>query len=140
MKPFLLIMSTLLGATVSFSQKLTKEQYLLVGTYTGGKGEGIYVYKFNTEDGTFAELGHMKTSNPSYLAISPNQRFVYAVNENEPGTVSAYSFDKKTGKLTKLNHQSSKGNHPCYITVDKTGKWVIVGNYSSGTAAVLPVR
>jgi 6-phosphogluconolactonase len=86
----------------------------------------------------------VRTSNPSYLAVSPNKKFIYAVNEDaapgKGGSVSAFSFDRQTGKLTPLNEQRSMGNHPCYVAVDKTGRWVTVGNYSSGTAAVLPVQ
>lgn len=121
-----------------------QEHYLLIGTYDSPSSEGIYVYKFNSADGSATMVSHIKTSNPSYLAVSPDQRFVYAVNENADSTgrgggVSSFSFNKKTGSLTFLSRQSSEGNHPCYITVDNTGKWVIAGNYSSGNFAVLPV-
>lgn len=141
MKHLLLSIATLFAMTVVQSQ----ESYLIVGTYTGGKSKGIYVYKFNSTTGTAVLADSAITENPSYIAVSPNQRFVYAVNENgneqgNGGGITAFSFDKKTGKLTELNHQSSLGNHPCYVAVDKTGKWVVVGNYSSGTLAVFPVR
>lgn len=122
-----------------------QDNYLLVGTYTKGKSEGVYVYKFNSADASYSEVSHIKTSNPSFLAISPNEKYVYAVNENSDtahfaGGITSFSFNKANGTLTKLNEQPSYGNDPCYITVDKTGKWVIVGNYTSGTLAVLPVR
>jgi len=120
------------------------ENYLLVGTYTGEKSEGIYVYKFRSSDGSYKEVGHVKTSNPSYLAVSPEGDFVYAANENgkdgNGGEVSSFSFNKKTGELTFLNKQLSGGDHPCYVEIDKTGKWVFAGNYSSGTFSVLPVN
>jgi 6-phosphogluconolactonase len=119
-----------------------KPAYLLVGTYTGGKSKGIHVFRFDA-NGKAEPLDSAVTPNPSYLAVSPDQQFVYAVNElgagEGGGKVSAFRFDKATGKLTPLNQQPSQGEHPCYITVDKTGKWVIVGNYSSGTVAVLPI-
>lgn len=124
--------------------KPADENYLLVGTYTSDKSEGIYVYKFRSSDGSFKEVGHVKTSNASYLAVSPNGKFVYATNENgkddNGGEVSAFSFDKTNGQLTLLNKQLSGGDHPCYVTVDKSGKWVIAGNYSSGTLSVFPVQ
>ena len=82
--------------------------------------------------------------NPSYLAVSPNEKFVFAVNETggeeTPGMVTAYSFDKKTGTLTKINQQPSGGDHPCYVAVDKTGKWISLANYSGGSLEVLPVE
>ena len=120
------------------------EKYMIVGTYTGGKSEGIYVYRFNTTDGSSQEVSHIKSSNPSYLAISSNKKFVYAVNENHDndngGQVSAFSFDKKTGELTLLNQQHSMGDDPCYVELDKTGKWAFVANYSSGSFSIFPVR
>jgi len=124
-----------------------QENYLLVGTYTSGKSEGIYVYKFNSENGDSKFISTTKTSNPSFLTVSANQKFVYAVNENADSTrftvtgyVSAYSFNKIAGQLSFINKQESGGKHPCYVSIDKTGKWVFAGNYSSGSLAVLPVR
>ena len=118
--------------------------YLIIGTYDSPKSEGIYVYKFNNTDGSAKEVSHIKNANPSFIAISPNKKYIFAVNENadkngKGGAVSSFSFNKKTGTLQFINQQSSEGNHPCYITADKTGKWVIAGNYSSGNFAVLPV-
>ncbi len=136
-----------LGLSVSLSAQKSKEQFLIIGTYTSGTNDGIYVYKFNTETGENSFVSSVKTSNPSYLAVSPNQKYVYAVNENADSTrftvtghVAAFSFDKTTGKLNFINKQESGGKHPCYVSIDKAGKWVIVGNYSSGSLAVLPVR
>jgi 6-phosphogluconolactonase len=117
-----------------------QEFNLLIGTYTSGKSEGLSVYKFNGLTGDAVLSSTIKTSNPSFLTVSPDQKFVYAVNEDKPGSVSSFSFDKVSGKLKEINKQSSGGDHPCYITIDKTGKWVIVGNYSSGTVAVLAVK
>jgi 6-phosphogluconolactonase len=118
--------------------------YMLVGTYTSSSSKGIYVFDFNTANAESHPLSFVESSNPSYLEVSPNGKYVYAVNENADtldngGKVSAFSFDARKGVLSYLNQQPSKGNHPCYVTVDKTGKWVIAGNYSSGTITVLPV-
>jgi 6-phosphogluconolactonase len=121
--------------------------HLLIGTYTSGKSEGIYVYDFNTSTGDNKFVSSAKIENPSYLTVSPNKKIVYAVTENADSTlmgvggeVAAFSFDKKKGQLTKINQQFSGGKHPCYVTVDKTGKWVVVANYSSGSAALFPVN
>lgn len=121
------------------------EQYLIVGTYTRpntkNPSEGIYVYKFNTNTGEFNAVSKATgIKNPSFLTISPDQKFVYAVTETSDGSVTAYSFDKKSGNLTKLNTQSSGGADPCHISIDKTGKWVLVGNYSGGNLSILPVE
>lgn len=135
---------TLLATFFVFSIK-AQNTYLLVGTYDSPKSEGIYVYSFNSKDGSAKVVSHIKTSNPSFLAISPNQKYVYAVNENADSTgkgggVSSFAFDKKEGTLSLVSQQSSEGNHPCYISVDKTGRWILVGNYSSGNFSILPAE
>lgn len=138
----LIIISILLFFACNTSSD--KDQYLVVGTYDSPKSEGIYVYKFDSRDGSTKEISHIKTSNPSYLTISPDQKFIYAVSEiakgGNGGGVAAFSFNKKTGTLTFLNKQLSVGDDPCYIEIDETGKWVIVANYTSGTLSVLPVN
>ncbi len=125
-------------------KKTSTEYYLLTGTYTGEKSKGIYVHAFNTEDGSFREVSHVEAPSPSFLAVSPDEKFVYAVNElgdnDNGGLVSAYAFDKETGTLRFLNKQLTIGDHPCHVDIDKTGKWIAVGNYSSGTLSVLPVQ
>jgi 6-phosphogluconolactonase len=134
----------MLLASACFAQST---HYLLIGTYTSGKSEGIYVYSFNSETGDFKPVSSIKSSNPSFLAVSPNQQYVYAVNENSDstrfttgGSVAAFSFDAQTGTLKEINKQFSGGKHPCHIAVDNTGKWVAAGNYSSGNLAILHVN
>lgn len=121
------------------------ESYLIVGTYTGGQSEGIYVYRFNSDNGTYKEVSHVKTSNPSYVVVSPDEKFVYAVHEDagnngKGGEISAFAFDKRTGVLTYLNKQPTNGDHPCYVDVDRTGRWVVAANYSSGSLSLIPVQ
>jgi len=142
MKKFFLLSSLVILNLFASAQE--KENYLLVGTYTGGKSEGIYVYRFNSTSGNFDSVSMIKTSNPSYLAVSPDQKFVYAVHEiannGKGGELAAFSFNKEQGKLSFINQQPSGGDHPCYVSVDKTGKWVAVANYTSGSLSILPVR
>ncbi|HEX7294868.1 MAG TPA: lactonase family protein [Pyrinomonadaceae bacterium] len=126
-----------------------EEQTLYVGTYTSGtsKSEGIYIYRLNMSTGA---LKHFKTVkgvvDPSYLAIDRKRRFLFAVNEvsqfeGQPGgAVSSFSIDRKTGDLTYLNQKPSKGASPCYVSQDRTGRFVLLANYESGTAAVLPIE
>jgi 6-phosphogluconolactonase len=86
-----------------------------------------------------------KTASPSFLAIDPSLRHLYAVNEiqdnngEKSGGVSAFTIDRETGKLTFLNEVASRGTDPCHVSLDKTGKYVMVANYSSGSVAVFPV-
>jgi 6-phosphogluconolactonase len=116
-----------------------KEISLLVGTYTGRNSEGVYMYKFNPET---AEVRLVDVAeglkNPSFLALSPGNKYVYAVGEMEGGSVKGLSLGDST--LTLLNEVSSAGMHPCHLDVDQSGKWIIVGNYSSGSLAVLPIK
>ncbi len=125
--------------------KAQQHFYLLTGTYTSTKSEGIYIYRFNSGDGTAQAVSQVKISNPSFIAVSPDERFVYSVEEDadkngKGGGISAFSFDKKNGSLFFINRQPSAGDHPCYVSVDKTGRWVAVGNYTSGSLSILPVE
>lgn len=109
--------------------------YLFVGSYTSGeKAEGICVYEFNTENGELTEVakGH-NLINPSFLAISPNGKYLYACTETKMskyGSLSAFKIDSLTGKITFLNKQTTGGRNPVYASVDKTGRYVITANYT----------
>jgi 6-phosphogluconolactonase len=117
-----------------------KRYLVYFGTYTGEKSKGIYVSRFDAAQGKLeAPTLAAEIVSPSYLAPHPNGRFLYAVSEERDGSVSAFSIDAATGKLTLLNKVSSRGRGPCYAKVDKTGKAVLVANYSSGSFAVLPI-
>jgi 6-phosphogluconolactonase len=133
----------LLLVTFLCKQAISQQHYMFIGTYNSPDSQGIYVYKFNSETGSAEEVSQTKTSNPSYLAVSPDKKYVYAVNEEgaeKGGKVASFSFNKKNGKLTLINIKSSGGIHPCYINIDKKGKWIIAGNYSSGSLSVLSVK
>jgi len=123
-----------------------KSIFVYVGTYTHKGSEGIYIYRMNPESADLEPVGKaVNINNPSFLAIDPKQRYLYSVNETQSfagersGGVTAFSIDPKSGELTFLNSKSSKGTGPCYVTVDKTGRYVLVANYSSGSICVLPV-
>ncbi|MBK8787814.1 MAG: lactonase family protein [Chitinophagaceae bacterium] len=138
---FLLLVFLFLYGVTAKAQQLS---YLITGTYTSGKSEGIYVYQFNSDDGSAKAVSSIKISNPSFVAVSPDEKFVYSVEEDaanngKEGEVSAFSFNKETGKLSFLNRKPTGGDHPCYVSVDKTGRWVAAGNYSSGSLSLMPV-
>jgi 6-phosphogluconolactonase len=123
-------------------------QYLVyVGTYTGAKSKGIYAYRFNAATGALSPLGlAAETPQPTFLAIAPNRRFLYAANEigdfggKRSGAVSALAINAQTGQLTLLNQAASGGPGPCHLVVDKAGKNVLVANYAGGSVAVLPIQ
>ena len=122
------------------------EYLAYVGTYTGKNSKGIYVFRFNASNGKLTPMGlAAEANNPSFLAIHPNHRFLYAAIEvanyegEKSGAVAAYAIDRATGKLTFLNQVSSHGAGPCHVTVDKTGKTVFVANYDGGSIAAFPI-
>src|SRR6476619_4023810 len=114
-----------------------KELLAYFGTYTNnGRSKGIYCYKLDLGSGKLTSVGVTEgIKNPSFVAIHPSGKFLYAVSEvsgadGKPGgAVSAFSLDRKTGALQPLNHQSSEGAGPCFVAVDKTGKVALVANY-----------
>lgn len=116
--------------------------YLLVGTYTTGESEGIYVYQFDTVSGYSRYKSTVKVANPSYLTVSKDEKFVYAVTETGDNTAAAnaYSFDKNKGELKQLNTEPTKGADPCYISVDALGKHVVTANYSGGSLSVFGLK
>src|SRR5208337_760563 len=125
------------------SRPAASHNYLvLVGTYTNKTdSKGIYAYEFDTETGKLTAKGlAVETPDPSFVAIHPNGKFVYAVNESgKESAVSAFALDAQSGKLTLLNQLPALGEDPCYITFDKTGKYVLIANYTSGNVAVFPI-
>ncbi len=121
-----------------------QKYYLFVGTYTNTDSKGIYIYDFDSQTGQAKWVSNTDSvTNPSYLTISKNQKYVYAVNETNglnPGRVTAYSFNKKTGTLHFLNTTASGGDDPCYISTTSHNKWLALANYTSGTATVFPIN
>lgn len=112
-----------------------------IGTYTRGKSKGIYAYRWIPGEHKFTALGLAgETGNPSFLAVHPNQRFLYAVNEMDAGTVSAFEIDPGSGQLKPLNHVSSRGSGPCHVAVDRSGRWAYAANYNSGSVAAFPIK
>jgi 6-phosphogluconolactonase len=121
------------------------EYFVYVGTSAGQKSKGIYAYRFDAATAQLTSLGLVaETMSPSFLAVHPNRRFLYTVNAvaskgRKDGGVSAFTIDRRTGKLSFLNEVSSRGAGPCHLTVDRTGKDVLVANYGGGSVAVFPV-
>jgi 6-phosphogluconolactonase len=137
---------------------MSKQRLVFIGTYTGpirfgtgkileGKGKGIYVYRLDVSSGSMEQIGlPERVPNPSYLTFDPSHRFLYAVNELKEfegaptGAVSAFSMDLGSGELRFLNRKPTHGTDPCHVTVHKTGRYVLVANFMSGSVCVLPIR
>ena len=137
---------SLLSLTHQTSAADSSTVAVFVGTYTGGDSKGIYRFDLDTTTGkASAPVLAAEVSSPSFLAIAPDRRFLYAVSEvdafqgKKTGGVTAFAIDPKTGALAPLNAESVGGAGPCHLVVDKAGKNVLVANYGGGSVAVLPI-
>ncbi|GAB3280918.1 lactonase family protein [Larkinella harenae] len=119
---------------------------MYVGTYSVRGSKGIYVFDFDSKQG-MAYLRQTVTNgkSPSFLAVHPSGHYLYAVHEEDElgeeraGSVNAYAIHPESGQLTAINQQRSRGQAPCHISIDRSGKWAFVSNYGSGSLAVLPI-
>lgn len=119
---------------------------MYVGTYTSGKSEGIYGYQMPSPVGIgVSRFTSTKSVNPSFLAIDESKQYLYAVNEvgeyagKTGGGVSAFKIDNR-GNLRLLNEQATLGADPCYVTIDRKRRNLLVANYTGGSVTVLPIR
>ncbi|MDP6111003.1 MAG: lactonase family protein [Planctomycetota bacterium] len=120
---------------------------VFVGSYSDAAQSGIHVYRLDSEKGAIepiSAIGGVK--NPSFLAISPNKRNLYAVSEigdfeGKPvGGVSGFSIDLEKGELQHINDQPCGGSGPCHLSVDQTGRYIVVANYGGGSVSMLPIN
>jgi 6-phosphogluconolactonase len=126
---------------------------LIIGTYTEtlphvvGKADGILSVEFDPDSGSFGTVVRTLAAmrNPSYLTVSPSGGCVYAVSEVTEfegvpgGGVAAFARDPATGDLTRLNTMPTRGNEPCFVSLDRGGTFVLTANYGGGSASVYPV-
>lgn len=123
-----------------------QEQVLYVGTYTTGKSDGIYVYRFDPTTGALHRSSSTMSINPSFLTVDRSKRYLYAVNEvgeyaGKPGGgVSAFAIERGTGNLRLLNEQATQGADPCHLSVDSKKRTLLVANYTGGNVTVMPLR
>jgi len=132
----------------------TKSFLIYWGTYTEGGGQfgngdskGIYFSRMAADTGklTKPELA-VESPNPSWLALHPDRRHLYAVNERLdadgkalPGEVSAFSVNPDSGELTFINRVPSRGGQPCHVAIDATGRMAMIANWSTGSTAAFPI-
>ncbi|MDF1515746.1 MAG: beta-propeller fold lactonase family protein, partial [Anaerolineae bacterium] len=120
---------------------------LYIGAYTQSPEQGVVVYEFDEQDGALTYRSTASgAANPSFLALHPTGKYLYAVNEVtsfesvRSGAITAYAVDPETGDLTYLNQRPSWGTAPCHVSVDGTGKMIYLANYSSGSIAAYPIE
>ena len=104
-----------------------------VGTYTGGESEGIYACNYDRESGRLGVIHATRSENPSFLALHPSGRALYAVNENESGELSAYAVDRGSGALRHTATVATHGSSPCHLSVHPSGDALYAANYGSGS-------
>jgi 6-phosphogluconolactonase len=132
------LISVMAGAA-TLARAQGRDWLMFAGTYSRRPSKGIYAWRFDSK-GALKDLGlAAETSNPSFLALSP-RGYLYSVNEDAHGAVSAFAFDRASGKLRFLNTVSSKGDSPCHVSLDRTGRWLFTANYNSGSVAAFPVK
>lgn len=140
----LLIFLLLCIQSALYGQKNSRT-FLFVGTYTDGKpGLGIYVYEFNPETGDLKRVSNTENiTNPSFVTISPNGGFLYACTDTKmpnAGSVSGFRIDSTNGRLSFINSQRSGGENPVYLTVHRSNKFLVNGNYTGGTVSVFTMN
>ena len=136
------------GLVALDSDSESDDQLLYVGTYTTpSRREGVYLVRMNRQSGKLRRVGAVDAGEkPSFLAIHPNGRVLYAVNEVEKyngkasGAVSTLAVARDTGALTRRNEQPSEGAAPCFVSVDRSGRVVLIANYTGGSVALLPIK
>ncbi len=136
-----------MGATLSNAGQRTnaEERLVFISAFAAGAKGAIQAYHLDLDSGQL-KLASRTTGveNPFYLAVSPDQKFLYSIHAKqfggkEPEQIAAYAITNRNGELKLLNRQSARGTAACYLDVDATGKTVLVANYSSGSVASLPV-
>lgn len=128
---------------VAISQPKLMDYHLIIGTYTKSQTNGLFVYKFNSENGKLSfESKTDGVVNPSYLAVNNDATKVYSVSEAEgkQSGVSAFDFDAKKGVLSFINSQRTTSQGPCHITLSKDGKFAFSANYGGGSLSVFPIK
>jgi 6-phosphogluconolactonase len=143
------------AALILAAQTSGKSDFLMyVGTSTNrGTSKGIYAYRYDSTTGKTESLGlAAESASPTFLAVHPNNRYLYSVNEissfaaagapvgDRAGSVTAYSIDTTTGHLAQLNAVSSKGGGPTHLSIDRRGKWIAAANYGGGSVVLFPVH
>lgn len=134
-------MALAMGAALLTAPAFAASNIAYVGTYTDTAAKGIYALKWDATSKKFVSLGlQAEVASPSFVAVSPSHKFLYAITERAArrdgtGSLSSYSIDPATGALKLINHVPAQGNTTAHLIVDATGKWLLVANYGSGSVA-----
>lgn len=120
---------------------------VIIGSYAKSDQPGLHAFEFDAAIGALAPHGAFTgIFNPSFFVVHPNKRWLYTVSETGRGSdgvsgaVWALRFEREPWAVEPLNHQPSSGDWPCHLTLDATGKWLLVSNYGTGTVGVFPIQ
>lgn len=134
------------GCSAEPKAPAAEKMTVYVGSYADVKADGIHQYTLDLTSGALSKAGATSgVANPSFVAISPDHKYLYAIGEvgsfngKKGGAVSSFAIDEKSGALTLLSQQTSGGDGPCYVTSDRAGKCVLVANYGGGSVESIPV-
>lgn len=132
--------STLSKTSIESFQKdfeASHAQVLYVGSYTSKGNKGINVYSFEPTTGQLSFVRAYDNPNASYMVMTPDNKYLYVLSEEDTkGAVTAYSVNKLTGELTKLNTEKTIGDGPCYISFNPNTKTIYTANYGTGSLSV----
>lgn len=133
------------GCAADPAAPAAEKMTVYIGSYADAKADGIHQFTLDLATGAFTRAGGTSgVANPSFVAISPDHKYLYAIGEvgsfngKKGGSVASFSIDPKTGALTLINQQTSGGDGPCFITADRAGKCVLVANYGGGSVESIP--
>jgi 6-phosphogluconolactonase len=145
--PYRVLMFALAAILVSATpRQATADPLVFITAFAPGEKGGIHGYEFDVKSGKLKALHRTSgVEHPFYLALTPDRKHLYSIHAKQFGgkeneQVAAYALVGRTGELKLLNRQSAEGTAACYLDVDRTGKAVLVANYSSGSVASLPIK
>jgi 6-phosphogluconolactonase len=150
MKLFRICFQQMFLVGVMISQRvdstLAADPLVFISSFASGDQGAIQAYRLDSTNGQLKSIHTTSgVENPFFIVLSKDQKFLYSIHASkfggqDPEQVAAYALEGRTGKLTLLNRQSTRGTASCYLDIDATGKTVLVANYTTGNVASFPVR
>ncbi len=129
------------GFLVTVPPAAAARSWIYIGSHDTGPGCGFSCARFDSEAGKMEEVRFLlEARSPGFFAIHPERPVLYAANSDETGGVSAYRIDPTTGNLTWLNTKPAGGGDTCFISFDRTGRYLLAANYQGGSVAVFALQ
>ena len=123
------------------------KSYFLASGYAKPEEPGIHAFSFDDDTGTISAIGsHSGVDSPSFLVVHPNREWLYVVSETGQGShgvmgsVCSFRFERDPFSITPINQVTTRGDWPCHLQFDRSGRWLVATNYGTGDAAILPIH